>query len=113
MLRSEVLPVVRICDRRELQSCAAASGQFEGDGRSFGRGTERPRLWSAGIAFDLKLTNQPDHLLGLLLQALTGSRRLLDHRGVLLSYLVHLIDGGVHLIEARRLLLCRSRNFGD
>ena len=38
---------------------------------------------------------------------MAGGRGLLDHRGVLLGDLVHLVDRGVHLMQPGRLLLGR------
>lgn len=62
----------------------------------------------------LSHTRQPEHVdrvaqhLGLLLHRLGSSRRLFDHRGILLGRFVHLSNGDIHLLDAAALLLGRD-----
>ncbi|MNX50865.1 hypothetical protein D3C86_815070 [compost metagenome] len=51
--------------------------------------------------------------IGLLRQRVAGGGGFLDHRGVLLGHLVHLVHGGVDLLQAGGLLLGRGRDFRD
>ena len=53
----------------------------------------------------LKPADEAGKFLGLLGQGLRRGGRLFDHRGVLLGHLVHLVDGGVDLLQAVGLLL--------
>ena len=44
---------------------------------------------------------------------MAGRSAFLDHSSVLLSDLVHLVDGGIDLIKGGRLFLCRRRDLDD
>ena len=59
---------------------------------------------------DAELAYQARELFGLLRQRMAGGRRFLDHGGILLRHLIHLIDGGVDLGEAGRLLFRAGRD---
>src|SRR3546814_5865315 len=59
------------------------------------------------------MPDQVGELAALIGRRLGGGRGLLDQRAVTLGHLVHVADGGVHLVEAGRLLAARCRDLGD
>ena len=65
---------------------------------------------SLGHAFGLgligpELVYQASKGIGLSGQTMTGSRRFLDHGGVLLGHLIHLVDRDIDLLKASGLLM--------
>ncbi len=44
---------------------------------------------------------------------MAGCRTLLDHRSVLLRYLVHMVDASINLVQPIRLLFGGIRHFRD
>ena len=58
-----------------------------------------------GDRADLEAGDRTGQALGFLRQGVAGCRRLLNHGGVLLGHLIHLVDGGVDLLETGRLFL--------
>lgn len=65
------------------------AGSDFGGGAAFGTGLRQ--------LTDPELLDKFDELTSLLRQRVTGGRRLLHHCGVLLSDLVHLVDGRIDL----------------
>lgn len=57
--------------------------------------------------------DEPRQVVSLLRKGMARRRRLFDHGRVLLGYLVHLIDGLVHLSQGGRLFSRRRRDLAD
>ena len=74
------------------------------------------QLGAKGIVCDLTGLVTPDHLSELFRlsdERVARRRRFLDHRRVLLGDLVHLVDGGVDLLQAGGLFLGAGGDLGD
>jgi hypothetical protein len=73
--------------------------------------SDRPRDIATGRHLDDRVISRPGtadqarKLLCLLSERLRRSRRLFDHRSVLLRHLIHLVDGRVDLLQATGLFV--------